>query len=94
MTRFWMVSYDIVEDRIRRKVSNTLKNYGERVQYSVFECRLEETQFVALRIALTDLLQKHDSIRWYPLCRWCRDKIFRQGKGKSSYEEDEGFIIT
>jgi CRISPR-associated protein Cas2 len=87
-----MVSYDITDDRIRRKVSNTLEDFGQRVQYSVFECRLEESQFVALRMELTDLLQKEDSIRWYPLCKWCRDKVSWQGKGKST--DDEGFIIT
>lgn len=92
MIRFWMVSYDIADDKIRRMVSNTLKDHGVRVQYSVFECRLEEDQLATLRTKLTDQLQQKDSIRWYPLCKWCRDKIFWQGKGKISV--DEGFIIT
>jgi CRISPR-associated protein Cas2 len=92
MSRFWMVAYDIYDDGIRRKVANILKNYGTRVQYSVFECRLEETQFVALRTELTELLEEEDSLRWYPLCKWCRDKVFWQGGGKRS--DDEGFIIA
>jgi CRISPR-associated protein Cas2 len=72
-----------------------LKDYGIRVQHSVFECRLEESRFITLRSKLADLLQKNDSIRWYPLCRWCRVKISRQGEGISPNDEkDEGFIIT
>jgi CRISPR-associated protein Cas2 len=87
-----MVAYDITDDRIRNLVFNTLKDYGVRVQYSVFECRLEKTQLLKLRMQLTALLQQEDSIRWYPLCRWCRDKISWQGKGKML--DDEGFTIT
>ena len=92
MSRFWMVAYDIDDDGIRRKVSNILKDYGTRVQYSVFECQLKETQLVALRMRLADLLEEEDSLRWYSLCKWCRNKVFWQGEGK--LPDDEGFIIA
>ena len=36
-----VVSYDITNDRRRLKVMKTLEGFGERVQYSVFECRLK-----------------------------------------------------
>jgi CRISPR-associated protein Cas2 len=92
MSQFWMVAYDINDDRIRCEVSNILKDHGERVQYSVFECRLEEKQYDALRIQLAELLGRDDSLRWYPLCKWCRDKVFCQGEGKPP--DDEGFVIA
>ena len=41
----YVVSYDIVSDRTRRKVSKILEGYGVRIQYSVFECRLNEKRF-------------------------------------------------
>jgi CRISPR-associated protein Cas2 len=87
-----MVAYDIEDDRVRYKVSNILKDYGERVQYSVFECWLEEGQFAALRTQLAGLLEKDDSLRWYPLCKWCIDKVVWQGEGERP--DDEGFIIA
>lgn len=93
MSRFWMVAYDIDDDNIRRRVFNILKNYGIRVQYSVFECRLNDNQFAALRIQLTELLEPEDSLRWYPLCNWCQDTVFWQGQGKPA-TDDEGFIIA
>ena len=40
-----MVSYDIVEDRARTKVMKFLKDYGNRVQLSVFECDLHRETF-------------------------------------------------
>lgn len=93
MNRFWMIAYDIDDDGIRRRVFNILKNYGMRVQYSVFECRLKDNQFGSLRIQLTELLESTDSLRWYPLCRWCQDEIFWQGQGKPA-ADDEGFVIA
>lgn len=62
MSRFWMVAYDINDDGIRRKVHHTLKNYGTRVQYSVFECRLNESRLNELRSKLLDLIEPHDSL--------------------------------
>ena len=35
---FYLVCFDIVEDPARAKVVKVLKEYGERVQKSVFEC--------------------------------------------------------
>lgn len=37
---FYLISYDIPDDRRRVRVAKTLKDYGDRVQYSVFECIL------------------------------------------------------
>ena len=38
----YLVSYDIESDRLRKKISDTLENYGIRIQYSVFECEISE----------------------------------------------------
>lgn len=81
MSRLWMIAYDISNDRIRREVRNILKNHGTRVQYSVFECFLRSREKVELQSQLTGLIERSDSIRWYPLCSWCREKIIRQGQG-------------
>jgi CRISPR-associated protein Cas2 len=37
-----LVSYDVPDDRRRTRLAHALKDFGERVQYSVFECRLDE----------------------------------------------------
>jgi CRISPR-associated protein Cas2 len=92
MSGFWMVTYDIVDDGIRREVYNILKNYGIRVQYSVFECWLNESQLAALRNQLIKLIEPKDSLRWYPLCKWCRNGVYWQGQGKPA--TDDGFILA
>ncbi len=88
MTTLWLISYDISDDNIRRHVYNLLKDYGKRVQYSVFECHLTKQQQKVLRKKLQDQIDNNDSLRWYPLCTWCCDSVFFQGVGLPPNDED------
>ncbi|MGA8025516.1 MAG: CRISPR-associated endonuclease Cas2 [Bryobacteraceae bacterium] len=68
----FVVAYDIVEDRRRNKVMNTLKNFGLRVQYSVFECELTYDRASELLRLLGRLInRRQDKVRIYPLCDAC-----------------------
>jgi len=40
-----LVAYDIADHKRLSKVAKICEDYGVRVQYSVFECRLEESDF-------------------------------------------------
>lgn len=91
MTRLWLITYDISDDDDRRKVHGILKDYGKRVQYSVFECHLSDGRLSDLRARLLAEIDKADSLRWYPLCAWCSDAVFFQGLGLPP--EDEGFFL-
>jgi CRISPR-associated protein Cas2 len=91
VTRLWLISYDISADDTRQRVHNILKDYGKRVQYSVFECHLSDHQLSILRARLLEKIDSADSLRWYPLCVWCRETVFFQGLGLPP--EDEGFFL-
>lgn len=65
---FTVVSYDIVDDKQRTKVFKLLKGYGAHVQFSVFECELDDGQLARLKLELLDLVDPHlDSVRLYQL---------------------------
>ena len=65
---FYVISYDVPCDRRRKKISNLLEGYGERVQYSVFECILTLKKLEELRVKLRKHFQEEsDSIRFYPI---------------------------
>ena len=69
---FLIVAYDIVSDRRRNRVAHFLKDYGHRVNYSVFECRIQRAQYSKLRAGLKKLIhRKKDSILLYDLCHYC-----------------------
>ena len=74
-----LVSYDVnTEDRQGRKrlrqIARKCENWGQRVQYSVFECLVEPAQWTALRTALIDIMDhEKDSLRFYFLgANWKR----------------------
>ncbi len=68
-----VVSYDVdtttKAGRVRlRKVGRACLDFGQRVQFSVFECTVNEEQWVRLRGRLLSLIdEKADSLRFYNL---------------------------
>jgi len=49
-----------------RKVAKICKNYGQRVQYSVFECMLDPAQWTKFKQQLIDTIDEdEDSLRFY-----------------------------
>lgn len=70
--KFYIVSYDIVENKKRTRVANILEDFGTRVQKSVFECRLETDKFNEMHGKLKAAMDtKTDSILFYLLCDGC-----------------------
>lgn len=68
-----LVTYDVSTEtkagrRRLRHVATACKDFGQRVQYSVFECTVSEAQFEALRHRLLKTINKdEDSLRIYHL---------------------------
>jgi CRISPR-associated protein Cas2 len=80
---FYMVCFDITDNKIRYRAVKILKNYGLRVQKSVFECPgLSEAAFLKMRSQLSDVVDHEvDSVRYYFLCRGCTERIRVDGVG-------------
>jgi len=70
-----IVSYDIKDNKRRNKLHKTLKGYGMPVQYSVFECNLNQNQFNSLHNDSQEFVKNGDSILYYSLCDRCQTKI-------------------
>jgi CRISPR-associated protein Cas2 len=79
---FYAISYDIRDDRRRLRVAKVLKDFGSRVQLSVFEAHLENRDLERLRRRLGKHLDlEADSVRFYPLCAACCPGILVLGQG-------------
>ena len=73
---FVVISYDVPDDRRRLRVAKTLEGFGDRVQKSVFECRLREADYRRLRERLSKLIDAgSDNVRFYHLCGACCPRI-------------------
>jgi CRISPR-associated protein Cas2 len=73
---FYVVSYDVADDGRRNRISETLLDYGRRVQYSVFECILEDDLAKKMVERISEIIvAAEDRVRIYPLCASCRGNI-------------------
>ena len=90
---FVVVSYDIKDDKRRMKVHRILKDYGQWMQYSVFECRIDGAVYLRLRARLEEVvaLDKGDSVRFYFLCE---DDVARIGRlgGEQPLSDEAVFV--
>lgn len=92
----YLISYDIENDRVRNKIAKELENYGARVQYSVFECRISEKIYKELYAKLLELMndEKSGNIRIYNICAKCTERITTIGVKEEPYNfEIEDFFI-
>ena len=93
MKKFYVISYDISDDRKRYKVEKLLKDYGKRVQKSVFECIITEAELLKIKRKVEKIIDFNtDSVRFYFLCTRCRNNIEVSGLGMIN-EESSVVII-
>lgn len=95
---FVLISYDVsVTDnggptRLRR-IAKACQDYGQRVQYSVFECILEPAQWVVLKQRLIDEIKPEvDSLRFYYLGANWRRRVEHIG-AKPSIDQEGPLIV-
>lgn len=81
-----LVTYDVhteteVGKRRLRRVAKVCKNFGQRVQYSVFECKVTQSQFEELERQLLQIIDKdEDNLRFYRLLEPVEKYIKEYGK--------------
>lgn len=79
--KLWIVCYDIQDAKRLRKVANTVRKYGDRVQKSVFECWLDDEPLEKLiQESLKIMKVPGDSLRCYSLCKSCITQSGKKGK--------------
>ena len=95
---FVLISYDVaVSDlggsRRLRRVAKACQDWGQRVQYSVFECIVDPAQWTLLKNRLLqEMDQKKDSMRFYFLGSNWKRRIEHVGVQKSL--DQEGPLIV
>lgn len=93
-----LVSYDVAittlggKQRLRR-VAKTCVNWGQRVQFSVFECVVDPAQWVTLKSQLERIINPStDSLRYYYLGSNWKHRVEHIG-AKPSLDLDEALIV-
>jgi len=86
---FFLVCFDISDDKVRYRAVKAIKGFGYRVQKSVFECPdLTEKRLLTLKDKLEALIDHEtDSIRYYRLCRACLPAVEWSGHGGAPHTD-------
>lgn len=93
-----LVTYDVATGdaagrRRLRRVARLCRDFGQRVQYSVFECQVDAAQWTTLRARLlSEIDEKADSLRFYRLGANWRGRVEHVG-AKASYDPDELMVF-
>jgi CRISPR-associated protein Cas2 len=93
-----IVSYDVRTSspagrKRLRKISKECSNFGSRVQYSVFECHLDPTQWTMLKLRLLTLFNAaEDSLRFYYLGANWRGGVEHHG-AKPVADPDDAVLV-
>lgn len=56
MVHLYIVTYDISDPKRLQRVFKTMRNYGDHLQLSVFECQLSGKDLVVLRERLREII--------------------------------------
>lgn len=93
-----LVAYDVAtsksggEKRLRH-VAKICSDYGQRVQNSIFECKVDPAQYCMLKSRLISAISlKHDSIRIYHLHKLWQKRIEKLGV-QNDYNIEDLLII-
>jgi CRISPR-associated protein Cas2 len=95
---FVLITYDIntttKEGKKRlRDVAKICQNYGQRVQNSVFECKVDEGQFRLIKHNLEKIINhKKDSLRFYRLGKNYKKTVEQMGYN-DVYDIEEPLIL-
>lgn len=82
MRKWHLVAYDVRDERRLRRVARILSGYGERLQYSVFRCRLNSVELERLLWELGRAQAREDRLLVLPLCSQCAEAV----RGRSCSE--------
>lgn len=85
-----LITYDVSTEtqagrRRLRRVAKACQNYGQRVQKSVFECKVDLATYELLEAKLlAEINEKEDNLRIYPLNDNAAKNVREFGKFKAT----------
>lgn len=89
-----LVTYDVSTidrkgSRRLRRIAKICQDYGIRVQNSVFECVVDQTEYTQLKIKLLQIIdESEDSLRIYRLGKQYKSKVEHFGVKEAIQVED------
>ncbi len=89
----WLVIYDIRNEKRLAKIAREVKNYGTRVQQSVFEIIADARAIDKLRKKIRSLMADEDFVVYFDICHEDWQKQLKYGPEEFTIREDKDYEI-
>ena len=91
---YFVLAYDIADDRRRDRLVKILEDHLVRVQESVFEGHISDRQHLRLLEDVGGVIDyRQDNVRVYTLCQRCRVTVETMGVAITPPERDEDAVL-
>ena len=88
-----IVAYDIADPRRLAKIAKIVKDYGRRVQKSIFEVTARGGVFDELRRRVQEIIVPEvDGVKYFPVCEKCARTVEIIGQG-IFIDPDQEYVI-
>jgi len=87
----WLIIYDICDDKRLSNVAKVLKNYGVRVQKSVFELEAGENIVKTIRSKINTIIENEDFVVYFNICERDWQKRLKYGLGRFEGPDESSF---
>lgn len=91
--RWRLVCYDIRDPARYRKAYRIIGGAGERVQYSVFRCRLDDREMERLRWRLAKVMDAEDALLVVDLCPSCARRVISKNHVPGWDEQPSSYVV-
>ena len=89
-----IVAYDIADPRRLAKVAKIIKDYGIRVQKSIFEVDVDGQRFNEMKARVEGLIEaSEDGVKYFPLCEKCAGTVEIIGQGVFIDPDEEFYVL-
>lgn len=89
-----IVAYDIANPRRLNRVAKIVKDYGIRVQKSIFEVNLDKRLFAEMTTRIEEKIEpSEDGIKYFPLCEKCAGTLEIIGQGIYIDPDEEFYVL-
>lgn len=93
MKKWFLISYDVRNEKRLRKVAKIMEGHGQRIQYSVFRTHLSDRGLERLRWELGKVMDSKDGLLIMELCDACVRKIRKRNSEEVWPNEPEKWIV-
>ncbi|MBW2623850.1 MAG: CRISPR-associated endonuclease Cas2 [Deltaproteobacteria bacterium] len=89
-----IVAYDIADPRRLNKVAKLIKDYGVRVQKSIFEVDVDGRCFNEMKARVEEVIEaSEDGVKYFPLCEKCAGTVEIIGQGVFVDPDEEYYVL-